>query len=72
MSTKCKNDMWTEITTICRLRRQNATSLKVEAGTKQACSQVLRFGRQNKLLGEQDLFLLRYMFETNFSVHNKI
>jgi len=31
---------------------QNATSFnKVYAGIKQACSQVLRFGRQNKLLG---------------------
>jgi len=30
MSTHCKNDMWTEITYICRLRNQNcqnATSL---------------------------------------------
>jgi len=32
MSTNCKNDMWTEITNICRLGSQNCqngTSLKV-------------------------------------------
>jgi len=29
MPTNCKNDMWTEITNICRLRSQNAASVKV-------------------------------------------
>jgi len=27
MPTNCKNDMWTEITNICRLRSQNAASV---------------------------------------------
>jgi len=29
MPTNCKNDMWTEITSMCRLRHQNAASVKV-------------------------------------------
>jgi len=32
MSTNCENDMWTEITNVCRLKSKNchnATSLKV-------------------------------------------
>jgi len=32
--TNCKNDMWTEINNICRLRSQNAASMKVQAGKK--------------------------------------
>jgi len=44
-----KNDVWTEINNVCRLRRQdcqNATRLTVLAGTKQIYKQVLRFGGQ--------------------------
>ena len=57
MSTNCKNDLWTEITNICRLSSQNcwnATSLKEQGGIKQACRQVLRFKGQNNLLGGND------------------
>ena len=76
MSTNSKNDMWTEITNICRLRSQNcknATSLEVYAGIKQAYSQVFMFGEQNKLLGGKNCFYYGvYMLETNFSGHNKI
>jgi len=55
--------MWTEITNICRLRSQNcqnATSLKV-AGIKQACSQVFRFGGQNKLLRGKNFCFMIYV-----------
>jgi len=56
MSFNCKNHMWTEISNSCRFRSHNyynATSLKVQAGKKQACSQALRFGWQNLLLWGQ-------------------
>jgi len=46
-------------------------SLKDYAGIKQA-HKTARFWGQNKLLGKKDLFLLWYMFKTNFSGHNKI
>jgi len=29
MSTNCKNDVWTKITNLCRLKSQNSTTLKV-------------------------------------------
>ena len=61
MPTNCKDDMWTEITNICSLRSQNATSLKVQAGIKQACRQVLRFKGQNNLLGGKICFITVYV-----------
>ena len=46
---------------------QNATSLKVYAGLKQACCQVWRFGGQNKLLVGQDFcFYYSICFKQTF------
>jgi len=75
MPPNSKNDVLSEITNICRLRSQNcqnATSLKVSAGIKQAFRLVLRFEGQNNLFGGNVFILLWYMFKTNFSGQNKI
>jgi len=53
MPTNCKNDMWTEITNICRLRSQNAASVK---SIKQSCSKVRR--AKETVKGARRLFLL--------------